>query len=135
MPLITWNESLSVNIEEFDGHHKKIIKLLNGLFDAVAVKKGISVIQPTVAELIDYTRYHFAAEESFLEKHSFPWINSHKHEHDELSSKVLEFQKQLSEGKAMVDLALLNFLKDWLTRHIMGSDKKYSSFIKEKGKS
>ncbi|MBF0556314.1 MAG: hemerythrin family protein [Nitrospirae bacterium] len=133
MPLIMWNSSLSVQIEEFDDHHKKIVKLLNSLFDAVAARKGNSTIEPVVGELIDYTRYHFAAEEKLMDKCSYPWVAAHKHEHDELTRKVLDFQKQFKEGKAMVDLHLLNFLKEWLTKHIMVTDKKYSPFLKEKG--
>ncbi|MBF0458179.1 MAG: hemerythrin family protein [Nitrospirae bacterium] len=133
MPLITWNDSLSVYIKEFDDHHKKIVKLLNALYNAVLIKKGGSVIEPVIGELIDYTRYHFAAEEKVMQRHSFPWFHGHKLEHDELTAQVLEFQKKFKEGKAMVDLSLLNFLKDWLTKHIMGTDKKYTVFLKEKG--
>lgn len=133
MPLITWNDSLSVHIKEFDEHHKKILKLLNGLFDAVSAKKGNAAIESVIGELVDYTRYHFAAEEKLMNKHSFPWVSGHEHEHKELIAKVVEFQKQFKEGKAMVDLSLLNFLKEWLTKHIMGTDKKYSPFLKEKG--
>jgi hemerythrin len=133
MSLITWNDSLSVNIREFDEHHKKIVGLLNDLFDAVSTRKGSSAIGPVLGELIDYTSYHFAAEEKLMNGHSFPWAAGHKLEHDALTAKVLDFQRQFTEGKAMVDLALLNFLKDWLTKHIMGTDKKYSPFLNEKG--
>lgn len=133
MALITWSDSLSVQIKEFDEHHKKLVKLLNTLYDAVLVRKGSSLIEPVIGELIDYTKYHFAAEEKVMQNHSFPWFPGHKSEHDDLTAKVLEFQEKFKEGKAMIDLSLLNFLKDWLIKHIMGTDKKYSTFLKEKG--
>ncbi|MBF0319180.1 MAG: hemerythrin family protein [Nitrospirae bacterium] len=133
MSLITWNAGLSVNIGEFDMHHKKIVGLLNGLFESLSTKKGSSSIGPILDELIDYTKYHFAAEEKLLKRYSFPWALGHKQEHDELTKKVIDFQRQFKDGKAMVDLALLNFLKEWLTKHIMGTDKKYSAFLNEKG--
>ncbi|MBF0516904.1 MAG: hemerythrin family protein [Nitrospirae bacterium] len=133
MPLLIWNDSFSVHIREFDEHHKKLVKLLNNLFDAVSAKQGCDAVEPILGELIDYTRYHFAAEEKLLNKHSYPWIAAQEHEHKELIVKIVDFQKQCKAKKAMIDLALLNFLKDWLTKHIMGTDKKYSSFLKEKG--
>ncbi|MBF0520958.1 MAG: hemerythrin family protein [Nitrospirae bacterium] len=133
MPLISWNDTLSVNIWEFDEHHKKIINLLNGLYDAISAKKGSTIVEPVIVELIDYTRYHFAAEEKLMNKYSFPGVSGHEHEHKELIAKVVDFQEQFKAGKAKIDFSLLNFLKTWLTKHIMGTDKKYSSFLKEKG--
>jgi len=32
----------------------------------------------------------------------------------------------------MLSVQLLHFLKDWLEKHILGSDKKYASALKEK---
>ncbi|MBF0516905.1 MAG: hemerythrin family protein [Nitrospirae bacterium] len=133
MPLITWNESLSVHIREFDNHHKKLVTLLNGLFDDVTAKKDDALVEVVIGELIDYTKYHFAAEEKLMTKYSFPLAALHQQQHKELIAKVVDLQQQLKEGRARVDLALLNFLKEWLTKHIMGTDKKYSVFLKNKG--
>ena len=33
----------------------------------------------------------------------------------------------------MVTMDLMGFLKDWLIKHIKGTDKKYQAFFKSKG--
>lgn len=133
MKLLTWNDSFSVHIEEFDTHHKNVVRFLNDLFDAVTKKQGSLVIAPVLVELIAYKNYHFEAEEKLMTRYSFPGYLKHKAEHDLLTSKINDFQKKYKEGKAMIDLELLNFLKEWLTKHIMETDKRYSSFLREKG--
>ncbi|MBF0565357.1 MAG: bacteriohemerythrin [Nitrospirae bacterium] len=133
MPLVTWTDNLSVHIKEIDTQHQKLVKLINDLFDAVTAKKGKDVLTKVLNELVDYTRYHFTAEEKLMATHNYPDLAKHKPEHEELTRKVLDFQKQFNEGKAMIDLLLMNFLKDWLVKHILGTDKKYSSYLNGKG--
>jgi methyl-accepting chemotaxis protein/hemerythrin len=47
--------------------------------------------------------------------------------------KVLDFEKQLKSGSVTLSMEVMKFLKDWLTGHIMGTDKKYSPFLRQKG--
>ena len=40
------------------------------------------------------------------------------------------------DGKAFIDIALLEYLKNWLVEHILGSDKHYADYMnKNKSKS
>ncbi|MEO5356308.1 MAG: bacteriohemerythrin [Nitrospirae bacterium YQR-1] len=133
MPLITWTDNLSVHVREFDDQHKKLIQIINDLFDAVTARKGKEALEPVLTELIEYTKYHFINEENLLAKHGYPYAAIHKQEHDDLTQKVMSFEAQFKAGRAMVDLLLMNFLKDWLTKHILGTDKKYSEFLNSKG--
>lgn len=43
MPLITWSDTLSVKVQQFDDHHKKLIELINQLFNAMMGGKGKDV--------------------------------------------------------------------------------------------
>ena len=48
-------------------------------------------------------------------------------------AKVLDYEERLKDGKFVVSVEITNFIKEWLTKHIMGTDKKYTSFPVEKG--
>ncbi|QWR76080.1 bacteriohemerythrin [Candidatus Magnetomonas plexicatena] len=133
MSLITWNDNLSVGVKELDDQHKKLIALINELFDAVTARKGKDALGPVLSELVEYTKYHFGNEERLFATHGYVNAAAHKQEHDDLTQKVISFDAQFKAGRAMVDLLLMNFLKDWLTKHIVGTDKKYSAFLNEKG--
>ena len=67
MPLITWTDNLSVNHTEIDNQHKKLVDLINILFDAMKAGKGTDVLNKIFAELTSYTIYHFTYEEKLME--------------------------------------------------------------------
>ena len=50
-----------------------------------------------------------------------------------MTQKVLDIQKQYHQGKVNITLDTMKFLEDWVTKHIMGTDKKYGPFLNSKG--
>ncbi|MBF0319018.1 MAG: hemerythrin family protein [Nitrospirae bacterium] len=133
MPIITWSDSLSVQVKEFDGQHQKLVQLLNDVYDAVTAKKSNETLKKVIGELIEYTKYHFSTEEKYMDTYDYPQRSEHIQEHTDLTNQVLDFHNKFIAGKAVVDLLLMNFLKDWLTKHILGSDKKYGLYLNTKG--
>ena len=133
MDFITWTEEMSVNIENMDNQHKILIDNLNNLFNAMLEGKAQEIINKTVDELIDYADFHFSAEEDYFERHKYPDYQAHKIEHSFYKDEILLFKKELLDGKSTVPMDVFNFLKDWLTNHILNSDKKYSKYLNSKG--
>lgn len=133
MALIEWNEKYSVNIKEFDDHHRKLVMLINELHEAMMKGSGKDVLEKIIKELAEYTSFHFSAEEKYFQKFNFPTYRQHKKEHDNFVAKVGEFQNNYSTGKVLLTMDINSFLKDWLLNHILKSDKDYSSFLNGKG--
>ncbi|EKD27068.1 MAG: hypothetical protein ACD_79C00896G0004 [uncultured bacterium] len=133
MAFIDWTDSLSVGINLIDEQHKKLVGLVNSLYDAMKVGKGNDVLGKILEELIEYTKYHFSTEEELMKKHLYPKFLDHKKEHDALTKAAVDLAKQHKEGAMLLSMKVNTFLKDWLTNHIMGTDKKYSPFFIEKG--
>ena len=134
MPLVVWSEKLSVGVRSIDDQHKKLVTLLNQLHDGMMAGKGKEVIGGVLKGLIDYTANHFRYEEELFARIGYPDGAAHKHDHDELVRKVVEIQKKYEQsGPGALTIPVMNFLKDWLTAHILGSDMKYRAHLVAKG--
>jgi hemerythrin len=133
MALITWSDALSVNIKKIDDQHKCLVELVNKLHDAMKAGKGNAVIGPILEDLLNYVSFHFTTEETYFKKFSYPEYAQHKKQHDDLTQKTKALNASYREGKLTITLEVMNFLKDWLSTHILGSDKKYSAYLCSKG--
>jgi len=131
--IMPWKEEYAVGIKQIDEQHKRLVRLLNDLHQAMAEGKGRGVMAGILAQLIDYTKGHFATEERLMQGYSFSGYAGHKSEHDQLTKTVLNFQQDLNSGKAVMSIEVLDFLKNWLRNHILGTDQKYGPFLKSKG--
>lgn len=133
MALLEWKESFSVSVAKFDNQHKKLISLINELHAAMSEGKGKEVLGKVFTELINYTKTHFADEETEFKKYAYPEFATHKNEHEKLTKEVINYYNEFMAGKTSLSIDMLTFLRDWLQKHIMGTDKRYSSFLASKG--
>ena len=133
MALFNWNDSYSVSIKAIDEQHKVLIGLINDLHDAMKIGKGKEVLGPILEELVNYTVYHFGHEERLFTSNGYPDSANHKATHVKLIQQVKDIKNDFDNGKTVLSMEVMNFLKDWLGNHIMGTDKKYVPFLTSKG--
>ncbi|ADU67324.1 hemerythrin-like metal-binding protein [Desulfurispirillum indicum S5] len=132
-PFIVWNDELSVGIRRFDDQHKKLVSIINKLANAVKQGAGKSVLDNVFDELLDYTVTHFEDEISLMKKHGYHEAPQHQEIHDSLVRQVLKLKEKFDKGDLLVATETLDFLRNWLFKHIRQEDKKYSSFFQSKG--
>jgi len=87
----------------------------------------------TLDSLVRYTQAHFTAEERLMEQSGYPDLAAHKREHEALTEKVLDFQRNFDAGRIGMGVEVMQFLGSWLQGHIRGSDKKYVPSLHAKG--
>ncbi|MBA3015372.1 MAG: bacteriohemerythrin [Proteobacteria bacterium] len=133
MPIMSWTDTYSVGIAEIDQQHKKLIELINALHDAMAKGQAKTVLGKILSDLITYCASHFALEEKLFDTHGYPDSTDHKDKHHKMTSKVLALQQQFEQGKVTITLDVMDFLQQWLDKHILGTDKKYAPFLNSKG--
>jgi hemerythrin len=131
--LFPWDDSFSVNIGVVDAQHKTLVSMVNELHQAMARRSGKDKLGQILSNLIKYTQGHFATEETLMQAHAYPDFLAHKSEHEHLTGKVIDFQRRFLSNEVGLSIELMEFLKDWLRKHILGSDKKYSPFLNAKG--
>jgi hemerythrin len=132
-PFVTWNDSWVIGVQEIDAQHKKLVSLLNQLHEALSQGQGKEVLAGVLDSLVRYTKAHFTAEERLMQQNGYPDLISHKREHEQLTEKVLEFQKNFTSSRIGMGVEVVHFLGTWLQSHIRGSDKKYVPFLHANG--
>jgi hemerythrin len=107
--------------------------MINELNDAMGQGKGKAALGNILRGLIAYTRTHFGTEERYFARFGYPDTDSHKREHAAFVQRVADFRDGLEQGKLTLSIEVMKFLSNWLTKHIMGTDKKYSAFFNANG--
>lgn len=135
MSEIKWDDSLSVNVDLIDEQHKMLIQRLADLSDAFQRGLEQNKVMKTLEFMIDYTDFHFSAEEKVMEENSYPGLEEQKKQHEEFKktlNNILEDYKE--EGTTTAIATEINvFLLNWLVKHIKGTDSKLGNFLIEKG--
>lgn len=133
MAYLDWKSEYSVGITSIDEQHKKLFQFINELHDAMKAGKSKEVLSKIINDLVDYTKYHFAQEEAFFNKYKYPEYLQHQKEHQGFTEKIFEFKNSYNLTSGIVSIEVMNFLKNWLINHVLGTDKKYTSFLNAKG--
>jgi hemerythrin len=135
MAFFEWHDSYLTHISRLDAHHKKLVTLINNLYIDVLNEPNISQKQPLIekalAELIDYSYYHFAAEEELMLKYRYPGFMLHKEEHEQFKLQVSKMMKQHKTGDLAWTFPILDYLKYWLNLHVINTDKQYGTYFSE----
>lgn len=128
---VRWSREISVEVPVFDEHHKRLFATINKLYNAMKSGASRETLKEVFDELIDYTGYHFGAEEKVLDRVGSPLCVKQRSEHQQLINTARELRKELEEGKPMVAVEVMEFLRDWVTGHIKGCDKLYADVLRD----
>jgi len=132
MDLILWLDSYSVGNEKIDEQHKALVKLINELFRSISAKDKDIQTQKIFLELYNYTINHFTNEERIMRENGYSKYEDHRIEHKVFTQKITDFKHDYQKGNTKITIELLNFLKDWLIKHIIGTDKKTFAEIQKR---
>jgi len=133
MALISWSNMLSTGVAEQDNQHKKLIDLINQLNDAMQAGHSADVLGKVLTELVNYTVLHFGYEEKLMAQHKYEDTPAHKLEHSKFVQTAGDLKKKFDAGNAVISVEIMNFLRDWLTNHIMKTDKKLGQALNKLG--
>jgi len=130
---MTWIPTYSVGVTSIDEQHKRLIALINELHDAMLANRGTVAVNQVLVQLADYCDEHFSYEEGLLQKAQYPGFAIHREKHVRMAEQVRKLTSQAQRGGAVVTLEVMNFLRNWLDKHILGTDKEYAPLLSRKG--
>lgn len=130
MKKIKWSEELTLGVTQIDDQHRELLKITNGLINAIVIGRSSTTISNVVKKLREYTVFHFNSEEEFMSRIGYDKLSKHSTEHSNLKKKVKDFQRSIYKGEDIEPEELLELLKEWLLKHILESDRDIAVFIK-----
>jgi len=68
-----------------------------------------------------------------LEQTKFPGLEMHRHQHQTFKDKLEELKKSFEYAPNDTALAVMEYLKNWLVRHIKMVDCQYSKHLNANG--
>ena len=133
-----WKESYCLNIDEIDIQHKRLLKIGDEVYDIAILDDAYDhydEIMIVIDKLLEYIEYHFNYEENMLKEYNYEELHNQEEEHSFYIHKVklIASREDIDDNQRKTILEILDFLAQWITNHIMVSDRKYAIYLKEKG--
>ena len=136
MAWMMWSESFGAGHATLDSDHRILVNLLNQLHDALDTGQSRQVVGSVINVLCEYTEHHFRREEAMLREAGYPALDGHLALHRTLEDHVRDIRDRWAAGdRDALGEEVLEFLKKWLTDHILGADKSYRPWIEGKANS
>lgn len=125
-----WNETYSVSVARIDNQHKQLVSMINGLHDVMLAGGKPDHLQAVLEDLLAYTDTHFADEERAMAQAGYSGLSGHQQKHKAMRAEVQRLLNAAGTTKSTVSIQLMNFLKNWLAKHICETDKAYMPAMK-----
>lgn len=124
MAYIDWGSEFEVDNDLINEQHRTLIAIVNTLHDAVTRGEDATALESSLARLVDYTHFHFSAEEDLLARTNSGNLSIQRNEHDRMARQVAALNEKHAQGSATLIFEILDLLHDWLINHVKGVDKR-----------
>jgi len=128
---IVWGDILSVEVDEIDEDHRKLVNIFNILNHSVTEGESPVYLAAVLEELINCTVWHFSHEERLMLKYGYEEIEEHKADHQELIKSAKKLQQEILQADKPVADEDIEFLERWLTEHILTADMRLGSYLSQ----
>jgi len=134
MTKIEWSNNLSVGVDLIDDQHKLLIQKIADLAEAVNKTQGAEKILKTLGFMVEYTDFHFSAEEELMKEHDYPEMENHLKQHAQFIQMLKNLEEDFEEEGATKALgtSINTYLINWLIKHIQKVDVEFGAFLKTK---
>lgn len=130
MDKLSWSDSLAIGIDEIDRHHQELIGIRNKLVDCCKLDNAAhsETFHDILADLFEYSRTHFRAEEALMQSIEYPDLASHKDEHHQFIEHIVDLSIAAYRDPGIHRKAL-DILTEWLITHLLQTDLRIRDHI------
>ncbi len=127
--ILEWTPQYSVHVVTIDQEHQMWFELVDGLHQAMLVGKGSEILATLLAQMTQYTSYHFAHEEELMAAAGYPQMQAHVQQHDELRETTRRFVARFELGEIGMTIELTLFLSQWIKQHTLTTDRRMGEYL------
>jgi hemerythrin len=126
-----WNQSLATGNEAIDSQHQELFRRLELLVESSQSADYSKKVSDAVSFLENYIFRHFTAEEMLQSSNHYPEFEKHQKEHREFLTTVANLRQEFNaDGSSQILLLKsIAFLGNWITNHVLQSDKDLATFL------
>ena len=123
---LIWNERYNLGVDIIDKEHKKLLSILNKLFDfGNKEEKSHFACQEAIKYFKDHAIQHFADEEAYMASINYPGLEAHKRIHRDFRERMLPALENELELTGYSETSIQHFLgvcAGWLIGHTLIED-------------
>lgn len=131
--LVKFDDTLQINIPEMDEQHKKLVDMLNHVYEFMSKGLFDEALDFFIKEIVNYVEIHFKDEEEFMEKIGYPDIENHKKIHLLFKEEILRLIPAIQSKNVYQFRCAVSLSWGWLYNHIAKTDRKYANFALKNG--
>ena len=127
--ILEWTPEYTVHVPEIDREHQLLFGLVSRLHEAMLAGQGTKILGTFFAELMKFTRSHFASEEKIMASMRYPEMLAHIQQHDQIRRRMAEVEARFERGETAITIELMLVISDWLRNHTMVTDRRLGDYI------
>ncbi len=108
---LKWSDNYSIGLQEIDNQHKKLLDIINKLYMAFTSREEDVVMEDILAEMANYTNYHFGTEERYFSQFGYKDALDHLEQHKNYVAKLSMFQDDFKNNRK-ITYSVMNFLRN-----------------------
>lgn len=126
----TLKDVLSVGIASIDEEHAQLFACLDRLMLSVNTRKGGVISVEVLDALQCYSETHFRNEEALMREHGYAALAVHRNEHQSFIDEIRRFRHEADDSDPDMPQQMTAYLMQWLTAHILRSDKRLAAYLR-----
>jgi hemerythrin-like metal-binding protein len=128
---IIWNATLETGHRQIDLQHQELVELINELTMALEAGREFDALDDILPRLSSYVLFHFGTEEMLMGTlpADNPHATGHRQAHRDFTTRVEALRAGAAAGEKLEAGPLADFLRDWLTNHIMRTDRELVALL------
>lgn len=132
-----FTDKYKTGVAQIDDEHRRLFEIIKDTNDVIHtefVHDKYDEIMRLLAELKDYTEFHFHDEEEYMKSINYPDLEAQKRAHSAFVERLVEIDleelDEIDDNQQEYLVNLIDFLLGWLSNHILGADKKIGEYAK-----
>jgi|ERR1035437_3391861 hemerythrin len=131
-----WTPEMSVGIGDIDVQHRKMIRKINEISEAVDASKSKEEITEAIKFFEVYSEEHFNTEEGYMQVYRYPDYIGHQKEHKQILEDMAQVREKFNRGEITEKEVYEGSRKvaEWFVVHMKTTDSRMAVFLRGKVK-